>query len=97
MRGEELRRIARKLDGGLSKNELARELGYRGNPRNNSDLINAYYQNRKQIPLTVASLAWLIEQWFDMTGETPDWPDWEGYDEQKGPPLNFERDAKPKE
>jgi transcriptional regulator with XRE-family HTH domain len=78
MMGAQFRSIRKKL--GITKNQFAIELGYRGNDRNNCMLIKRYEQGRKQIPLTVASLAWLIEFVFDQSGKLPDWPEWEGYD-----------------
>lgn len=97
MKGEEFRQIRKEL--GLTPNELAIELGYRGNERNNDALIDRYENGSKQIPLTVASLAWLIRQWVDaiciITGnndiELPEWPEWEGYDLELKP-LSAEDD-----
>lgn len=83
MKGSEFRDIRRKTK--LTKNEFALELGYRGNERNNCALIKRYEQERKQIPLTVASLAWLLSLWIDKTGSLPEWPDWPGYELEKVP------------
>jgi len=89
VKGPEFRKIREEL--GLTRNEFAIELGYRGNERNNSTLIERYEHDRKQIPLTVASLAWLIREYVDLVGtatgnegiELPDWPEWEGYELEK--------------
>ena len=86
MKGSEFREIRESL--GLTPNEFAIELGYRGNERNNDALIGKYENGTRQIPLTVASLAWLIRDWVALlraaTGSTdielPDWPEWEGYE-----------------
>lgn len=89
MKGEEFRQIRKEL--GLTPNELAIELGYRGNERNNDALIDRYENGSKQIPLTVASLAWLIARYFELEGELPEWPEWEGYDLELKP-LNTDDD-----
>lgn len=88
MKGDKFREIRVKL--GLYPHEFAVELGYRGGKRSNEGLIRAYEENRKQIPLTVASLAWLLEQWFENFGDLPEWPIWDGYEIAVGPPLNYE-------
>lgn len=104
MKGEELRAIRNRF--GLTKHDFALQLGYRGNVMNNSKLIKAYEQGRKQIPLTVASLAWLIDQWSRLNDivnapwqapspELPEWPAWSGYDDQLGPPIDYDRGARP--
>src|SRR5882724_11079991 len=93
VKGPEFRQIREEL--GLTPNEFAIELGYRGNERNNDALIDRYENGSRQIPLTVASLAWLILEWVVLarayTGhkdiELPDWPEWEGY-ELELKPLN---------
>lgn len=97
MKGPEFRKIREEL--GLTPNEFALELGYRGNERNNDALIDRYENGSKQIPLTVASLAWLIREWSDLVAvasgssivELPDWPQWEGY-ELELKPLNPDDD-----
>lgn len=97
MKGHELRRIREEL--GLSPNQFALELGYRGNPRNNDALIDRYENGSKQIPLTVASLAWLILEWVrvgrslnvEESALLPQWPEWEGY-ELELKPLNPDDD-----
>jgi len=89
MKGAELKRIRERLE--LSEDEFALELGYRGTARNNNTLINRYENDRKQIPLTVASLAWLIDQYFHLTLSMPDWPEWPGY-ERDLEPINPDKD-----
>ena len=91
MRGSEL--LAIREDLGLNRDEMAVELGYRGNERNNTDLMRAYEEGRKQIPLTVARLAWVIGENYNAR-DLPEWPEWEGYDEPLGHPINYEREAK---
>lgn len=77
MKGAEFRAIRCKLK--LGEDEFALQLGYRGSRRNNRALLMRYERDSRQIPLTVASLAWLLEQYFDLTGELPVWPEWSGY------------------
>lgn len=99
MNGLELRRIRNKF--GLTKDAMGSELGYRGSERNNSALIKTYEQGRKRIPLTVASLAFLLEKYYDLTGALPEWPYWPGYDleleplkpEAGGDPVETEKDV----
>ena len=98
MKGPELRKIREEL--GLTRSELAIELGYRGTERNNEMLIRKYEHDNRQIPLTVASLAWLIREYVDLVGvvtgnegiELPDWPEWEGYELK---PLDDDYDGGP--
>ncbi len=94
MKGSEFRKIREEL--GLTPNEFAIELGYRGNDRNNDALIDRYENGSKQIPLTVASLAWLIREWVvlgksigvEEGGLLPNWPEWEGYELELKPLSN---------
>jgi transcriptional regulator with XRE-family HTH domain len=87
--GSELYRIRKFLN--LTPDAFAMQLGYRGNSRNNSTLITKYEKGLKQIPLTVASLAWLLEQWVilnDAIGygdALPTWPEWPGYEKELEP------------
>jgi hypothetical protein len=89
MNGKDFRAIRNKL--GLTKHDYAIQLGYRGNELNNTVLMKRYEQGRKQIPLTVASLAFLLDHYFDHHCELPNWPDWPGYEEPKGPPVDYDR------
>ena len=98
MKGSEFRQIREDL--GLTPNEFAIELGYRGNELNNDRLIDRYENGTRQIPLTVASLAWLIREWSDLSAiitgnpniELPVWPEWEGYELKQ---LNDDYDGAP--
>lgn len=84
VKGQEFSDARRRL--GLSKDQMALELGYRGSRRNNIALMMRYENDSKQIPLTVASLAWLLVGYFELTGQIPEWPDWPGYDPIPDPP-----------
>ena len=83
MKGKEFFEIRKKL--GLTADEFAQHLGYRGNRRNNKVLMSRYEKDSRQIPLTVASLAWLMGQYFEIAAALPDWPEWEGYEEELRP------------
>lgn len=83
MKGIEFRAIRKRL--GLSKNQFAGQLGYTGNSHNNTTQIERFERDRKQIPLYIARLAWLMDQ--VITARVPrtndemiDWPQWEGYE-----------------
>lgn len=85
MQGAEFRAIRERL--GLSEAEFAAELGYTGKGKNRVKVIGDFEADRKRIPLYIARLAWLIDDYV-REGETmgmdravcmPDWPDWPGY------------------
>lgn len=60
MNGIEFREIRKRL--GLSEAEFAEELGYTGNERNNVTAIQRYERGKRQVPLYMARLAWLLDQ-----------------------------------
>ena len=102
MNGLEFREIRKRLK--LSKDEFARQLGYRGTRRNNYALMLRYENGSKQIPLTVASLAWLLNEYAEMVAarlsisladSLPDWPAWPGYETPIGPPIDLDRAERP--
>lgn len=78
----------------LSKSKFARAIGFTGTDRNNTAKIREFENGRKQIPLYIARLVWLIGEiaagvaeeppdlWPSMVDEDGKiiWPDWPGYD-----------------
>lgn len=88
MKGEEFRKIREQL--GLSQAEFAAELGYTGSRRNMRMLMERYESDRKQIPLYIARLAWLLGR--HAVGDYPgtqfglvNWPVWPGYEFESTP------------
>jgi len=91
MEGREFRAIREQLR--LSKNAFALALGYTGNSTNNTNQISRYENEKRQIPLYIARLAWLLGRIDAIRSDskgiepalTPDdwtvvrWPAWPGY------------------
>lgn len=74
MNGREMFDIRQRL--GLTRLELAREIGYTGTDRNDTTLIRRYENGQKQIPLYIARLLWLMGEVLESAGkELPIWPD----------------------
>jgi transcriptional regulator with XRE-family HTH domain len=82
MRGSELSAIRTRLR--MSEARFAQLLGYTGKPKNNQNRIMEYERGKKQIPLYIARLAWLIDAWIDAFGSV-NFPSWEGYDFEHKP------------
>lgn len=88
MDGTEMKRL--RQDMGLDRLQFARMIGYSGTDRNDDFRIRSYEGNKKQIPLYIARLVWLIHQ---IRGYGPiEWPNWSGYDFYHLPdqPVNLE-------
>ena len=64
----ELRRIREKL--GLSRDEMAIELGYEGTPEGNTNTMRRFETGRRGLPLTLAKLVFMI----DTFGLPDTWP-----------------------
>lgn len=79
MTGSELTKIRQQLD--MTRLQFARLLGYTGTDRNDIMRLRKYEKDKKQIPLYIARLAWLIGEFCDDTdGYTPVFPAWPGYE-----------------
>lgn len=78
MQGKEMREIRHQLR--LDRLQFARLLGYTGTDRNNDTRIRKYENDRQQIPLYIARLAWLVLREWDGTGQLPVFPEWPGYE-----------------
>lgn len=83
MDGSEFHAIRRQL--GRTKVQFAQLLGYTGSEKNMITQIDKYEQDRRQVPLYIARLAWLLGQLHanhpipaDAYG-MPRFPDWPGY------------------
>lgn len=99
MQGKEMRAIRERL--GMTELQLARALGYTGTDRNDDTRIREYERGKKQIPLYVARLVWLIGEIAERAEINsnhgvpnpgyvaddflPDWPEWPGYDFDHSP------------
>lgn len=76
MKGGEMKRLRQEM--GLDRLQFARMLGYTGTDRNDEFRIRSYEGNKKQIPLYIARLVWLIRH--VSFGGPIEWPEWPGYD-----------------
>lgn len=98
-----MRVIRRRL--GLTELQLAREIGYTGTDRNDDTRIREYERGKKQIPLYIARLVWLLgclrqevesdppELWPSVVSEDGkvDWPEWPGYEFEHIPDTQTSR------
>ena len=69
MLGSDLKRLRKAL--GLSVDAFAIELGYEGSKKNNCTTIRRFEAGKRGIPLTLAKLAWMIDQ----HGLPEQWPE----------------------
>ena len=84
MKGEEMRAIrVEALE--LTELQLARLIGYTGTDRNDDMRIREYERGKKQIPLYIARLVWMLHAWADLTGQLPNFPEWPDYDFEHTP------------
>lgn len=94
MKSSEFRDIRMRL--GLTESSFAAELGYTGKGKNRVNLIRDFESGKKQIPLYIARLAWLLDRVTeayagdnDISAEvmamdgTVRWPDWPGYSREE--------------
>lgn len=81
MDGQEMRRIRHKH--GLTKHQWGLLMGYTGNENTNSSLVKRYEQGRRPIPLYIARLVFLLDQY--PAGALPTFPDWPGYEYESVP------------
>jgi hypothetical protein len=77
MKSQELKNLRRRL--GLERLPFARLIGYTGTDRNDVMRVKQY-EEKKQVPLYIARLVWLIAEYRRTTGRMPAFPDWQGYD-----------------
>lgn len=79
MTSQELKNLRQSL--GLERLTFARLLGYTGTDRNDITRIRQYEgsHGRKQIPLYIARLVWLLVEHKRLTGRLPEFPAWPGY------------------
>lgn len=78
MNGPEMKRL--RMEMGLDRLQLARLIGYTGTDRNDIMRIRTYEGGKKQVPLYIARLVWIMHGWWWTTGNFPPWPTWPGYD-----------------
>lgn len=98
MNGAEMRAIRKRLN--LDELGLARQIGYTGTDRNDITRIREYERDKKQIPLYIARLVWLIGETvrenLREAGQWPHaheidddgrifWPQWPGYEFDHSP------------
>lgn len=89
MQGAEMRAIRERLN--LSELGLARQIGYTGTDRNDTTRIREYERDKKQIPLYIARLVWLIDHAISgsPSGQLH-WPYWDGYDFEHTPDAEID-------
>lgn len=102
MKGQDLKNLRQRM--GLERLQFARMLGYTGTDRNDITRIRSYENGKKQVPLYIARLAWLIEKvliaergtppiWQANSADIVGWPSWPGYEFQHTPdPQHKESD-----
>lgn len=87
MQGNEMKDIRERL--GMTELQLARAIGYTGTDRNDDTRIREYERGKKQIPLYIARLVWLMArviegEWIDLwqpaDKSVEGFPDFPGYD-----------------
>lgn len=78
MTGAELRAARRAMQ--LDELGLARLIGYTGTDRNDVTRVKEYERGKRQIPLYIAKLVWLAQDFWFRHGHHPRFPDWPGYD-----------------
>lgn len=76
MKSHELKNLRKSL--GLERLTFARLIGYTGTDRNDVMRVKQY-EEKKQVPLYIARLVWLIADYKRRTGRFPTFPDWPGY------------------
>ena len=76
LRSQELKNIRKRL--GMDRLPFARMIGYTGTDRNDVMRVKQY-EEKKQVPLYIARLVWLIVEYKRATGKFPTFPDWPGY------------------
>ncbi len=77
MKGQEMRHLRQEMK--LDRLGFARAIGYTGTDRNDVTRVRVYETDKKQIPLYIARLVWLLAENRRMMGALPAWPAWPGY------------------
>lgn len=77
MTPQELKNLRKRL--GLERLTFARMIGYTGSDRNDVTRVKRL-EEKGQVPLYIARLAWLIDAYHRRTGKFPTFPDWPGYE-----------------
>lgn len=90
---------------GMTELQFARLIGYTGTDRNDDMRIREYERGKKQIPLYIARLVWLVGVVMSEAEEMPpemlsaclnddgsaiDWPDWSGYEYEHNPDATYQ-------
>ena len=83
MTGSQLREIRRRL--GLERLGMARLIGYTGTDRNDAMRVKRLENSTDLVPLYIARLVWLIEEFEQVQGYKPHFPDWPGYEFDHSP------------
>jgi len=78
MNGAELKRL--RLAMRLDELQVGRAIGYTGTDRNVINRIREFERDKKQVPLYIARLVWLMGRFFAKTGGLPKFPAWPGYE-----------------
>ena len=90
MESVELKKLRQRL--GLDRLQFARLIGYTGTDRNDEMRVRRY-ETTRQVPLHIARFADLIERWFLMFGQLPDFPEWPGYEFDHEPDPDHRKDS----
>lgn len=91
MHGNEFRSLREKM--GLDRLAMARMIGYTGTDRNDVMRIRRLENSGEPVPLYIARLVWLIDEYSEVQGWRPHFPDWPGYEFDHTPdPQHQEQD-----
>ncbi len=77
-----MRELRRRLK--MNRVEFARLIGYTGTDRNDETRVKRH-ENSPKIPLYLARLLWLLDNWFNNTAQLPPFPEWSGYEFDHSP------------
>lgn len=83
MKGQDLKNLRQRM--GLERLQFARMLGYTGTDRNDITRIRSYENGKKQVPLYIARLVWLLAAHHRRIRAFPEFPAWPGYEFQHDP------------
>jgi len=80
--GAEMKALRLRL--GLGRLEFARLIGYTGTDRNDEMRVKRY-EDGELVPLYLARLFWLIEEFVRAHARLPVFPEWGGYEFEHSP------------
>jgi hypothetical protein len=85
-----MRELRRRL--GMDRLQLARVIGYTGTDRNDESRVKRLENAGEPVPLYIARLLWLIEDYAIVHGVLPTFPQWPGYDYDHTPDPQHQKE-----